>query len=283
MLWELGAGMAIAGTACAAYRDLKTREIPNPLTLGMMAAGLVLSALHVYAGHLWFMVAVPVAMAWILSWALWRAGLFGGGDAKLLMGISALLPLFPDGTAFIPSFFLVLALVSFVHFFLVGTALLARQGQVLHLVGFILAPLTVGASVYLLARRWLPFPAFAALLAGAVTADLLTPYVPHTKKVRVSENLVGARLAECIGVRNGQVVRDPVSPSLFRTLLSRSPPEYDRVLARPDHRGVTPETIQVLTGRVEYVDIFPGYPLAPLILVSLLITLAVGNVFPWAT
>ncbi|MGC9553765.1 MAG: A24 family peptidase [Thermoplasmatota archaeon] len=282
MLEALGAGVAVVGTAAAAYVDLKTREIPNRLTLSMMAAGLAVSALRVYTGCLWFMVAVPVALAWALSWALWRAGLFGGGDAKLLMGITALFPLFPDGTAFAPSFFLVLALASLAHFFLVGAVTLASQGHLLRLAGFALLPTGVGAAAYLLARLWLAFPALVALLAGALTADLLAPCVPHTRRMRISESLARALLAEYIGVRDGQVIRMPVSPSLLRSLVAPPRAGFDRVLASPNHGGLSRDTIRTLSEWVDYIDIFPGYPLAPVILVSLLVSLGVGNVFPWA-
>jgi len=68
----------------AALCDLRTVRVPNWLTLPLMGAGALYSALVLRSG--WFLI------PWALLYGLWYLGAFGAGDAKLMMGLFALTP-----------------------------------------------------------------------------------------------------------------------------------------------------------------------------------------------
>lgn len=81
--------------AVAGVWDLKTRRVPNFLTLPGMGIVLLGRAIRigiqVHAGTL-----AQAEMAFLLYWAgiwmLWSAGMMGGGDAKLLMVLLGIFP-----------------------------------------------------------------------------------------------------------------------------------------------------------------------------------------------
>lgn len=70
--------------------DLAQRRIPNVLVLPVMGAALLV---QIYEAVIARSQGLNVALvAWALIYVLWRAHLFGGGDAKLLMALFALFP-----------------------------------------------------------------------------------------------------------------------------------------------------------------------------------------------
>lgn len=277
--WYLGAAIAVAGSIAAAAIDVRTREIPNALTLGMMAAGVALSAARILTCDPWLLIVPPAAFAVALSWLLWRAGLFGGGDAKLMMAIVLLLPLYPDGASFIPTFFVMLGVAAFIHFYLFGLVAVLRRRRMPLAVVFAVVPVAAAAAAFFIARPLLPWPHLVALLTLAVAADLVSPPLPYRRRVAVDEELEGMLLAETIGLRDDELVRVPTPASLLRRALQQSR-EMDEVIARPHHLGMQPGEIDRLRGLIDEVAVFPAFPFAPLILAALVMSLAFGNMVP---
>ena len=79
----------------ATFTDVKDRLIPNWLTLGMIAAGLLLHSFIALASlhALSFLLPLAITLATFLaSFALWKLGVWAGGDVKLFTGIAALNP-----------------------------------------------------------------------------------------------------------------------------------------------------------------------------------------------
>jgi Flp pilus assembly protein protease CpaA len=69
--------------AWLAYRDQRTRQVPNWAVYALMLAALARAA----------MLREPVFLLfWGALWLAWSARVFGGGDAKLLMGLFGLFP-----------------------------------------------------------------------------------------------------------------------------------------------------------------------------------------------
>lgn len=81
--------LALAVGAAAAWWDWRRRQIPRPLTLAGAAGGL---ALHAAAGGLGSALAATGA-GLILGLVLVQLRAFGGGDAKLLAALGAILGL----------------------------------------------------------------------------------------------------------------------------------------------------------------------------------------------
>ena len=73
-----------------AWFDVRTRKIPNGLTLPAAGAGLALAALPLAGPPLWSsMLALLVTLA--IGIPISRAGLVGGGDVKMIAAAGALL------------------------------------------------------------------------------------------------------------------------------------------------------------------------------------------------
>ncbi len=279
MLWYIGATVALAGTILATVVDLRTRMIPNALSLGMMAIGGALVAIRVMQGGPWPFILPTVAVAMMLAWLLWRAGVYGGGDAKLVMAIALLLPLYHDGTSFLPTFFVMLAVAAFIQFYVYGLLSLLRNRRVLHALLFAVLPLVIAVAALYAARQVFPWPRYVALLSLAVTADLVSPMLSFRRWMPVDDELEGRLLAETIGTRDGDIIREPEPASMLRRMLHRHP-EMDEVVAAPHHLGVQPADIDRLRGMVERVAVFPAFPFAPVILAALALSLAFGNLLP---
>ena len=98
MPYHLSLLVALAVALAAAVADWKTGEIPDRLTLGMLAAAPFAHALGSYAGEPTAVSAVHgfaasilgAAAGGVLPWLLLRAGGMSGGDVKLFLALGAI-------------------------------------------------------------------------------------------------------------------------------------------------------------------------------------------------
>lgn len=74
----------------AAVIDLRTREIPDIISVLLIVCG-VLAAWFRWAGIQWWMVAAGLAVGLGIGLAMFRCLAFGGGDAKVIAGLGAIL------------------------------------------------------------------------------------------------------------------------------------------------------------------------------------------------
>ncbi|MEA2053749.1 MAG: A24 family peptidase [Candidatus Thermoplasmatota archaeon] len=280
MLWLAGVIVAVAGTIMASYFDVNTKEIPNEITLGMIVTGLITCAVRIYYGFYWIMIALPLAFSFLFAWIIWRAGLFGGGDAKLIMGIVSLIPVFPDGISFIPTFFLMMAIASFIHYFIFGMVEMVRNGEGLKTVAFALLPVAAAIIVYGITKNLTPISAILTVFSLAVVADIISLLMPYRKKVLLSDELEGEMLAETIGLKNGKVIRVKEKPSLLLKIFSGHKHDVDEVIASPRYTGISKDDIEKLGHFCSGVYIFPSYPMAPIILAAVLLAIFFGNLMP---
>ncbi|MEZ4321580.1 MAG: A24 family peptidase [Myxococcota bacterium] len=81
------AAVMAVGCLIAIYTDVRWGKIYNWTTMPMMALGL---AMNVTVGA-WWVGVMGFAVAFVIHYALFRAGIQKGGDTKLMMGIGALL------------------------------------------------------------------------------------------------------------------------------------------------------------------------------------------------
>jgi len=98
----------------AALRDVRTRRVPNAAWLPVVVLGAVLLLVDAIVawtagGYLWFQFAVGTAVSLALViplvYGLWLLGGFGGADAKAVMALAVLVPVFPQyqvGTTLLP-------------------------------------------------------------------------------------------------------------------------------------------------------------------------------------
>jgi prepilin peptidase CpaA len=75
--------VAVSVCAIVAYQDVRTRRIPNVLSLAMATVGLVRIAFAQDAAAGGYTVTAGVVV-FAVTFALFRCGVIGGGDAKLI-------------------------------------------------------------------------------------------------------------------------------------------------------------------------------------------------------
>ena len=76
----------LIGLLIACWTDVRTGLIPNQLTLSLMGAGILI---HTIEGNIW----TPwlgLGSAFVIHYILWLLKVEKGGDAKLMMGLGAL-------------------------------------------------------------------------------------------------------------------------------------------------------------------------------------------------
>ena len=74
----------------ATWCDLRTREIPDWISVALILTGITAAGFG-WAGVRWWMVLSGCLLGLIIGWALFHFAGFGGGDAKLMTGIGAIL------------------------------------------------------------------------------------------------------------------------------------------------------------------------------------------------
>jgi preflagellin peptidase FlaK len=102
--------VAVPVLGYAAWRDVRTRRVPNATWLPLAALGIALLG-HAalvrlpFAGlsDRWFLIRVGMSLGFVVpvSYVFWRLGGFGGADAKALMTVAVLFPTYP--TYYLPT------------------------------------------------------------------------------------------------------------------------------------------------------------------------------------
>ncbi|MBN1274908.1 prepilin peptidase [Candidatus Woesearchaeota archaeon] len=83
----------VLGLVIGTYTDLRTREVPDWLNFGLIGAGLGLGTLFSLLSWTWqpFISSVfGLVLGVIIGYLMFYAGQWGGGDAKMIMGLGAL-------------------------------------------------------------------------------------------------------------------------------------------------------------------------------------------------
>ena len=74
----------------ATWSDLRTREIPDWISVALVLIGITAAGFG-WAGVRWWMVLSGLLLGFLIGLALFHFAGFGGGDAKLIAGIGAIL------------------------------------------------------------------------------------------------------------------------------------------------------------------------------------------------
>jgi len=92
-------GVGLAGLLAASVCDIRTREVPDWLTYGLICSGVMLRLLYSVAGNVWSYLwygLVGLAAMLIFGNVLYRTKQWGGGDTKLVIALGVLFATRPD-------------------------------------------------------------------------------------------------------------------------------------------------------------------------------------------
>ncbi len=134
MAAEILAAVALPALAIAVYSDLKTREVPDWLSYGLIFAALGIRAIYSFQEGWNFLLSgiLGLAAGFALASLFYYTRQWGGGDSKLLMGMGAViglsLPFTSRSLLFFGYFCLVLFLGAFYGLAWVSMAAL-RSGK----------------------------------------------------------------------------------------------------------------------------------------------------------
>lgn len=266
--------LAISIAFIAAIIDVKTKEVPNWLTLPAIFIGIILFTLKNYRA--WYLF-IPLMISFFFIWLLWRSSAFGGGDAKLLMALIALSAAVYDIT-FIPHFLVMLAIVSLAHYFIFGGINAFKQGEGMKFVILLLFSMAVATIAYLfLSFYYPPLAPYIASIVFAISADISSSFLPCRKREKVSEKLAGEMLAETIYIKKGVVHRKKMETSFIMRILKREKLD-GKIIAKPSHMGLSTREIKEIEKYCNDVLIFTSYPFAPVIFLSFLLAILTANI-----
>jgi len=97
--------LALVGSGACGWNDLKTTDIPDSITVGMVLAGLGLHGLESFlAGTVdpFLSSLFTVIFFGVFGVVMYYMGMWGGGDGLLLAGIGALVPVYSGYTSWLP-------------------------------------------------------------------------------------------------------------------------------------------------------------------------------------
>lgn len=110
--------LTLAFLAAASYSDLRTREVPDMLSYGLIITVLGVRAIFasVEGWIVLFSGVIGFVICFLLAWLFYKSNLWGGGDSKLLMGMGAAI-----GITYPPTVSSLLLLWFFILLLIVGS------------------------------------------------------------------------------------------------------------------------------------------------------------------
>lgn len=165
---------AVTGAAYAGYSDLKTGEIPNRLTLSLIALGLgshLLYSLYLKNYELLLLALKNFALIFAVGYLFWFLGGWSAGDAKEFMFLAALVPRYPE--ALKPYFSPVLAPYPFSLTMLFNTFLAVFPFTALYAIGLAYPRIGLRGMARPLVNYKSHVPKALILLAGYSAALML--------------------------------------------------------------------------------------------------------------
>ncbi len=120
MLDYILASMAVIGLTAATIQDLRTREVPDWVTYGLIGAGFGVRLIGALGNEPWFYFFsawLGLGATYVLGSIMYYARQWGGGDAKMMMALGVL---FATKPAFIPETGILFLGVLFINILLFG-------------------------------------------------------------------------------------------------------------------------------------------------------------------
>jgi Flp pilus assembly protein protease CpaA len=275
----VGFGVGLLALIAASIFDIKTREVPDWLNFSLIAFvignSLILSIYHGYP-HVFFDTLLGLAVGLGIGLLMFYTGQWGGGDSKLIIGLSGLIgfsfselrqgiPLFLIflinillvGAVYGLGFSIIKAVVNFKHFKEAAEEKLRSKGVIV--IRVVLLILAIGAFIFLLSTKSIE----AAVLFGFTLSMFLFFYL--WAFVSVVEKTCMIRKIKLSQLTDGDWIVGDVAKG-------------KKVILKPSKIGVTPKEIALLKkNKINEVTIKIGMPFVPSFLIAYILTYALGN------
>lgn len=283
LLGYIGFGAGLLALIAASIFDMKTREVPDWLNFSLIAfaigTSLILSIYHGYP-HIFFNSLLGLIAGLAIGLLMFYSGQWGGGDSKLIIGLSGLIGLsfseFKYGIPLLIIFLINILLVGAVYglgFSIVKALINAKQfkeavekklrSKGILLVRVILLVISIGAFVFLITAKSFG----SAVLFGFCLSLFLFFYlwafvtvVEQTcmiKKIRLSKLTEGDWIV-------GEVVKNK------------------KVILKPSKTGITLKEISLLKKhKIREITIKIGIPFVPSFLIAYVLVYVLGNWLVW--
>ena len=259
------------------YTDLKTREVPDWLNFSLIAAGLgIRSIVSIvrwdYHPILYGLIGLAIFVA--IAFIMFYAGQWGGGDAKMLMGLGALLGFDFRFDGLFVSFFLAIIFIgafyglfwSFSLIIINWKAFKKSVHSYMHKKPFIyyrIATLTL-ATIIIIAIVFLKDPAVRLTLISAILLIYIVMYLYVIFKA--IEDVCMIKKINVSKLTEGDWINEPVK-------------HKGKLIAGPKDLGITKEQIAKLKQlHIKEVVVKEGIPFVPSFLLAFLFALMYGNI-----
>jgi len=311
MFFLLSFSFSLIVLIIASYTDLRERIVSNKLTFGSIALGLLLHAVWaIVERNVWiFGIAIFTAgYAFVFAYALYKIGLWAGGDVKLFAGIAALspinpfiagklglnsiplfapiaLPLFPV-SLFVFTLFSMLPVTIFITMkraFSDKKAFNSMARDLAIVVVLLVVSVLFSSSEF----ASMAFVLFSAALLYFVMKLMVASRVFLRRKVKITELKEGMISAETISVQKGVVKRELAQgmKSFINYIKHYNLAESDKRIVADNlkARGLTDEEIGELQKFVKqgklknFVYVKESAPMVPAFLVAFIILNLVGD------
>lgn len=263
----------------ASLSDIRTREVPDWLNYSLVAfaigSALILSIYHGYA-HLLINSLLGLALGLIIGLLMFYTGQWGGGDSKLIIGLSALIGLsfsgFDQGIPVLIIFLVNILLVGAVYglIFSFVKAILnfknfkraaekrLRSREVL-VIRIIFLVIGIGAFIFLLITKSTESVLLFAFVIALFIFFYLWIFVSIVEKTSMIKQIKVKDLTE------GEWIISNVEKN-------------KRIILKPTRTGVTLKQIALLKKhRIRKVTVKIGIPFVPSFLIAYILTFTVGN------
>lgn len=265
----------------ASISDLKTREVPNWLNYSLIIIALITKLIHSIITKeftILYYSLMGFSIFFIISLILYYTKQWGGGDAKLLMGIGAIIPTYPNFLLnyLNPNLSLNFLLILFVNILIVGAVYGLIWSLALSIINFKkvkseikkvkvnLIYKIIYATMFILIL-YLMFITKEVLIVLLLILIIILPIIFYlikaTEKVCMFKTIPIEKLTE------GDWITEDIIINNKKVYSSKSP-------------GIELHQIkELLKSEIKKVTIKEGIPFIPSFLVAIIITLIFGNLF----
>lgn len=276
--------ICLAALIIGTITDIKTREVPDWLNYGLIFTGFGIRLIYSAAASDWWFILYGLAgfgAFFLVSLAMFYAGQWGGGDAKMFMGLGAMLGLNFNENLFLDSFlvgfFINLLFVGALYGLLWSSVLAVAKRK------FFIKEFRhmLQARKFILLRRGVLLVILLILVSMFIIDDLF---------LRIS--LLSLSFLMLIGLYLWPFVKSVENACMYKRVFPKQLTEGDwiaddvkidgKLIAGPKDLGIEKKQIKKLLafyeqGKVNKIKIKEGIPFVPSFLIGFILALAFGN------